>query len=58
MQAVSPSAGDEATELMMMLATAVLLRTNTNCYRQSAALFHALDIHSKVVLYVANASDH
>ena len=54
-----PSAGNAATELMRMLVvSASFLGTSTYCDRQSAALFHAPDIHSKVMLYVANSSEH
>ena len=54
-----PSAGDAVTEMMRMLvATASFLGTSTNYDRQSAALFCAPDIHSKVMLYVDNSSDH
>ena len=53
------STGDAVTELMKMLVTAALfLRTSTNHDRQSVALLRALDIYLKVILYVANSSDH
>ena len=52
------SVGDSATELMRMLAAAGLSGTFTRQDRQSAVLFHAPDIHLKVMLYVANSSDH
>ena len=55
---VGPSVGDAAAELMRMLVAAGLLGTSTSLDRQCAALFHAPDIYSKVMLYVANSSDH
>ena len=56
--AIHPSAGDAGTELMRILAAAGLLGTSNNQDRQSAVLFHAPNNHSKVMLYVANLSDH
>ena len=58
MQEAGRSGVDATTVLMRMLAAAGLLGTLTNQDRQSAALFCALDIHSKVMLYVANSSDY
>ena len=55
--AVGLSVGDAATELMRLLAAAGLVGTTTSQDRQSAALFHAPYIHSKVMLCVANSSD-
>ena len=58
-QVEGTSAGDVATELMRILAAAAsFLRAITNYDSQSVALFHAPDIHSKVILYVADSSDH
>ena len=53
-----PSGVDVTTMLMMMLAAAWVLGTLTNHDRQSAALFHAPDIHLNVMLYVVSSSDH
>ena len=55
-QVAGLSAGDAVTELMRMLADAALFlrNTSTSLDRQSAALFQALDIHLKVILYVTN----
>ena len=56
---VGPSAGAAVTEFMWMLVSAAsFLGTSTNHDRQSAALFHAPDIHLKVMFYVVNSSDH
>ena len=57
-QVAGPSSVDAATVLMRMLAAAGLLGTLTNWDRQFAVLFHVPDIHSKVMLYLANSSDH
>ena len=49
-QAAGPSADDAATELMRMLVVAAsFLGTSINCGRQSAVLFYAFDIHSRVM---------
>ena len=54
-----PSTGEAVTELTRMLvAAALFLGTSTSPDRQSAALLWALDIHSKVILYVAYSNDH
>ena len=56
---LGPSAGDAVIELMRMLvASASFPGTSTNHDRWSTALFHALVIHLKLILYVANSSDY
>ena len=57
-QVAGPSNADVTTMLMRMLAAAGVLGTATNQDRQSAALFHVLDIHSYVMLYMASSIDH
>ena len=52
------SGADAATMLMRMLAAAGVSKTLTNQGRQSAALFCAPDIHSRVMLYMVSSSDH
>ena len=49
---VGLSVGDTVTVFTRMLvAAALFLGTSTSLYRQSTALFQALDIHLKVILY-------
>ena len=57
-QAVGPSVVDMATEVMRMLTGVGLFGTSTNWHRQSPALSFAPDIYFKVMLSVANPSDH
>ena len=53
------SPGDAVTELMRMLVDVALFPgTSSSLNRQSAVLLWAQGIHSKVMLYVANSSDH
>ena len=42
----------------MLIGTEVVGGSSTRCERQSAALFLAPEIHSNVMLYVANTSPH
>ena len=56
MQVVSPSASDAACEWMRILvAAASFLGTSSNHERKPAALFQALDIHLKGMLYVVSS---
>ena len=53
-----PSVWDTATEFMRMPVDTELSGTSTKHDQQSAASFCAPDIHSKVILCVANSSNH
>ena len=58
MLVAGPSRVNVTTMLMEALEVTGVSLTSTNYERQSAALLWAPDIHSKVMLYVADSSDH